>query len=749
MANINEILARAASLRDETALNSISPERAGGIMYDTLLALNELWLQQGSALVISKIYASVAAMEADTAPVSDLTGKPLRPGQIVVIASSDSDNGSVYRYNGTESPSWSLVGSIGNLDPVDSLDSDSTTLPLAAHQGKVLDDKISQLGQEVQAEAAFYGALNSFEGTITEGKFISNYGVLETSSAYNIMTFSLKRGEFFVGFFLASSSVSAIALDNGSTYSIIKIGESGDTIKYYTYLAQDNVDLVISYRPTYEHLFYKSKSDVTNLLTLINPIEIDADSWERGKYISSSGSVESNANYSYGIVSLNKGDCVLLECAASSSISAISIVNGGTFTPVVIGEDVSNKKIYKYLALNNCTIAVCGRYYSDHSYDIHIYKTSGNPVFASSEDLNNNVKRIDGEMEPLFERKAVSPTLTSGSYVSYEGEVTSTASYSMTSDIELSEGETIVVKCSAGSGCATIAEHDTEASLYRVVTTGSGDMDYYNFTAIRATKVVLSFRNTYEYEIYVSKKTTYSEFLIKNKYDQYKDYIKFLNKILFIGDSVTAGAVADYPRTTGAIAEDVPSMSCPVQFENITGVDCVNGGVSGYSPKNWYDNKIDDYTYTDYNLCLIELGYNGGLEDTLDTDVIPYEDYNDYADSACGNYCKIIGAIQEANPSIMIVLVISPNDSAHPEMPATIKRIASIFNLPFIDLRPNLFENLNDNKFHGFVSGGSRDMIHFNPIGYRAKAIMIQYLLSNVLYQNMGALNNCVPLPTI
>ena len=156
MANINEILARAAALRDETALNSISPERAGGIMYDTLLALNELWLQQGAALVISKIYASVAAMEADTAPVSDLTGKPLRPGQIVVIASSDSDNGSVYRYNGTESPSWSLVGSIGNLEPVDSLDSDSTILPLAAHQGKVLDGKFSQLGQEINKGAYGY-----------------------------------------------------------------------------------------------------------------------------------------------------------------------------------------------------------------------------------------------------------------------------------------------------------------------------------------------------------------------------------------------------------------------------------------------------------------------------------------------------------------------------------------------------------------------------------------------------------------
>ena len=171
MANINEILARAAALRDETALNSISPERAGGIMYDTLLALNELWLQQGAALVISKIYASVAAMEADTEPVSDLTGQPLRPGQIVVIASSDSDNGSVYRYNGivNDASSWTLVGAIGNLEPVDSLDSDSTSLPLAAHQGKVLDGKINQLGQEVSANVKKYvrnGSIITFHDSL-------------------------------------------------------------------------------------------------------------------------------------------------------------------------------------------------------------------------------------------------------------------------------------------------------------------------------------------------------------------------------------------------------------------------------------------------------------------------------------------------------------------------------------------------------------------------------------------------------
>ena len=209
MANINEILARAESLRKETALNSIDPERAGGIMYDTLLALNELWLQQGAALVISKIYASVAAMEADTAPVSDLTGKPLRPGQIVVIASSDSDNGSVYRYNGTDSPRWSLVGSIGNLEPVDNLESDSTALPLAAHQGKVLDGKISQLGQEM-ATLKTIDEYPQYLGSI------ANEGIIELYDAAKYIVIPVNPG---ISFFIKGGTVTKFAFVKSFTFN--------------------------------------------------------------------------------------------------------------------------------------------------------------------------------------------------------------------------------------------------------------------------------------------------------------------------------------------------------------------------------------------------------------------------------------------------------------------------------------------------------------------------------------------------
>lgn len=194
MANIQEILARAASLRDETQLNSINPERAGGIMYDTLIALNELWLSQGAALVISKIYASVAAMQADTSPVSDLSGRPLLPGQIVVIASSDSDNGKVYRYNGAQDPSWSLVGEIGNLVPVDNLESDSTSLPLAARQGKVLDGKVSQLGQEVDGLNNAYSTTIAIQPTTVLHGYLAG-GIYYDTEVYRVTVYKLNAGK--------------------------------------------------------------------------------------------------------------------------------------------------------------------------------------------------------------------------------------------------------------------------------------------------------------------------------------------------------------------------------------------------------------------------------------------------------------------------------------------------------------------------------------------------------------------------
>ena len=230
MASIAELLARAAALRDETALNSISPERAGGIMYDTLVAMNELWLQQGAALVISKIYASVEAMEADTAPVSDLTGQALRPGQIVVIASSDEDNGSVYRYDGTADPSWSAVGNIGAVPVVDDLTSDSSILALAARQGNVLDEKIGLLRRDIGAEV------------------VSSFNLVISSSGQSTRVDIEKalKGRFKIAFNGGSASACKVFLYRGSTASQNLVWES-DRFGFNSFVEYDGdeFDIVI------------------------------------------------------------------------------------------------------------------------------------------------------------------------------------------------------------------------------------------------------------------------------------------------------------------------------------------------------------------------------------------------------------------------------------------------------------------------------------------------------------------------
>ena len=115
MATLNEIIARAESLRKESYVNSINPERVGSIMSDTLKYLNEFQLQSGS-MGLDKIYTSISAMNADTSPVSDLTGKPLKAGQLAVVVTSDSgsaDNGKVYRF---DNPGWTYISTVAGLD---------------------------------------------------------------------------------------------------------------------------------------------------------------------------------------------------------------------------------------------------------------------------------------------------------------------------------------------------------------------------------------------------------------------------------------------------------------------------------------------------------------------------------------------------------------------------------------------------------------------------------------------------------
>ena len=125
--NIYDLISRSQKLRKETQLDSVSPDRVGGLQEDTLKYINEFQLLASSPS-LHKIYASVSAMQSDAAPKSDLTGKPLKPGQLVVINSGNDEdvtNGDIYRYDGPSgnSSAWSYISKVGgNSDSVLILD---------------------------------------------------------------------------------------------------------------------------------------------------------------------------------------------------------------------------------------------------------------------------------------------------------------------------------------------------------------------------------------------------------------------------------------------------------------------------------------------------------------------------------------------------------------------------------------------------------------------------------------------------
>lgn len=146
---IYDLISRAQKLRKETQLDSVSPDRVGGLQEDTLKYINEFQLLASSPS-LHKIYFSVSAMQSDKSPQSDLTGRDLKRGQLVVIvpaSQTDATAGDVYRYDGPSgnTSAWTFVAKIGAV-PADAELSTASANPV---QNKAVTKKLTELANEV------------------------------------------------------------------------------------------------------------------------------------------------------------------------------------------------------------------------------------------------------------------------------------------------------------------------------------------------------------------------------------------------------------------------------------------------------------------------------------------------------------------------------------------------------------------------------------------------------------------------
>lgn len=189
--------------------------------------------------------------------------------------------------------------------------------------------------------------------------------------------------------------------------------------------------------------------------------------------------------------------------------------------------------------------------------------------------------------------------------------------------------------------------------------------------------------------------------------------------IICIGDSVTQGFVSDYPTY-----KVVPEASYPTKLGYlVTGWNITNAGRSGDSPSDWLngnssgkESMFRKYTFTDYDLAIIEFGYNGGLYEKD----IAIEGTNTY------NYDQIIKKIKEVNPNIQIVLMIPSNGIIVRNWESVINTLANNNDCKVVDLKEDLHVHLDNKKWHGNSdSGGTLDMVHFTKKGYNAKAKVV------------------------
>lgn len=186
-------------------------------------------------------------------------------------------------------------------------------------------------------------------------------------------------------------------------------------------------------------------------------------------------------------------------------------------------------------------------------------------------------------------------------------------------------------------------------------------------------------------------------------------------KVLCMGDSLTAGLDGNNTKLL---------HNYPFYMREFCIKNCVidNKGVSGSTTRTYWNNNMSSLTLDNtIDYVLMMWGTNGDLmSNTLATDVEPYDDYHDYADTGVGDYCKIIEYVLEnTQNSAQIVLLTPPyngntsiNDRVYAAQ-SVVKAIAERYNLPVIDMFKCGIGKFNYQTFMPI------DGVHFSENGYR------------------------------
>ena len=302
----------------------------------------------------------------------------------------------------------------------------------------------------------------------------------------------------------------------------------------------------------------------------------------------------------------------------------------------------------------------------------------------------------------------VSPTINSDKYINNVGAIGSSPLYDLYSFEGENEAIYHIFTCTEFNSQKIIPlaysdniSYDTRKVAGLVTVQGTGKTIYVNYGK--------NISSIFGEPVIVKLKTQQKE--------NTHNILQMFNKIKCCGDSITYGLVY-----TSDTASRRSVVSYPEALQKLTGTETETYATSGFTVSQWWNEYNDDITSGIGILHIIYLGTNGGLTDTVSTDIIG-NDYTQYADTNTGNYGKIVRKILDMNQNCVLVKINAGGGSLGVTgTNNVIEQIGTLFGVPVI--APPLKE-LTDLNYHYWPNKQSYNTVHLNDLGYSSLADQI------------------------
>lgn len=376
----------------------------------------------------------------------------------------------------------------------------------------------------------------------------------------------------------------------------------------------------------------------------------------------------------------------------------------------------------------------------------YLYFTVGNvptiAVTASVSMINTPPTRID-ELEStvsflaqnaLYKEESRTYTIANpdvGHYINKNGGYSALSPFSISQSIEVKSGEIIeVIATGYNNQVAIIAMVKNDYPYTVLARSISSNEETYSYQATQNITVVVSYDNRKPCTITIKKTIDVDQIAINKSYIENNKWKYAFDRICCIGDSLTSGAYYAGAWKGASIAQNYPIM-----LSRMLNTPVKNSGRSGASAKTWYTNNMNGLTLTDYGTFVIWLGTNEGLTDTIDTDVDPYTDYNNFADTNTGYLCRTICQIKDYVPDAHIIICTVFATSGDLTITNNvIHQVAQKYALQLVDN-----SDLNNTNYPLYHSNA----VHFNKAGNifvadRIMNAMINYVAPNIENAEFG-----------